>query len=59
MKDRGRTTEGKVGVSRMLSILLYTSPPVGEGMLSSEDGAFYEGEFHNNRRHGEGCQIDR
>ena len=30
---------------------------VGFGTLTERDGACYEGEFHGNRRHGEGSQV--
>ena len=30
---------------------------LGFGTLTERDGACYEGEFHGNRRHGEGFQV--
>ena len=31
--------------------------PAGGGILTEENGSVYEGEFHDNKRHGEGVQI--
>lgn len=37
--------------------LSFSLDPTGGGILTEENGSVYEGEFHDNKRHGEGVQI--
>ena len=38
-------------------IVSFPLDPAGGGILTEENGSVYEGEFHDNKRHGEGVQI--
>ena len=37
--------------------LSFSLDPTGGGILTEGNGSVYEGEFHDNKRHGEGVQI--
>lgn len=44
-------------VKSVILELSFSLAPTGGGILTEENGNVYEGEFHDNKRHGEGVQI--